>query len=308
MSYVITTRNKFPMLREVMGRLAANRRFDEEIIAIDAGSSDGTAEYLAGLNRDGHIQQFVSESDRGEAHGYNKGLLLAQGDLIKVITDDDVFDFKGIASCREYMRSHPEVDAVGSTVGHTILERPDLIVEVTAYRDDFDRWQRGEIASFRFCGLPLMIRRRQLPLAGLFHTGCVQVDFEYTLRITRVLNLAWWTGVLAVRIDNPGSNFRRLRQQCEAELERISRFHGWVEPPAAAHPSPAPWVLWRRRFGAWRRRLLPGGRQPSPTAEEIRPVITPAEMFLRCEDWLERQSAGRTAEFLTRPSEAGRGL
>ena len=33
------------MLREVMGRLAANRRFDEEIIATMPGSSDGTAEY-----------------------------------------------------------------------------------------------------------------------------------------------------------------------------------------------------------------------------------------------------------------------
>ena len=43
---------------------------------IDAGSGDGTVPFVEELKNDGLIDQFVSEADKGEAHGYNKGLYL----------------------------------------------------------------------------------------------------------------------------------------------------------------------------------------------------------------------------------------
>jgi hypothetical protein len=282
LSYLLTTRNKLPFLREVVTRLVAQRQPDDEIIAIDAASTDGSAEFLRELHDQGAIQRFASESDRGEAHGYNKALMMARGELIKFITDDDAFHWTGLRACREFMLAHPAVDALGSNVGHVILERPEHLVEVTAYGEEFGR--------------------RQLPLAGLLCTGCVQVDFEYTLRITRLLNVAWWTGVAAVRIDNPGSNFRRLNAQCLAELDRIATFHQWAQPPPVeegSDPRPA-WTRMRHKLGAWRRKLM--GRPLPDTPPPAAPTVTPGELFTSCEKWLEQQNGGRKLEFLTRQS------
>ena len=94
LSYVLTTYNKLPYLRQVVERLVAARQPDEEIIVCDGGSSDGTPEYLSQLHQAGHIQQFVSERDKGEAHGFNKAMLRAKGELLKLVTDDDAFCYQ----------------------------------------------------------------------------------------------------------------------------------------------------------------------------------------------------------------------
>ena len=82
LSYVITTFNKLPYLKEVMRLLLQNVQPDEEIVIVDGASTDGTKEYLQNLYNEGLIQQLISEKDLGEAHGFNKALLLAKGDLV----------------------------------------------------------------------------------------------------------------------------------------------------------------------------------------------------------------------------------
>ena len=48
-SYVLTTYNKLPYLKQVLGRLVETRRDDEEIVVCDGGSKDGTPAYLQEL-------------------------------------------------------------------------------------------------------------------------------------------------------------------------------------------------------------------------------------------------------------------
>jgi glycosyltransferase involved in cell wall biosynthesis len=91
LSYVLTTFNKLSYLKEILEDLINNCKEDEEIVISDGASSDGTITFLESLLRDGKIHQFVSEKDFGEAHGFNKAILLANGELIKLISDDDIF-------------------------------------------------------------------------------------------------------------------------------------------------------------------------------------------------------------------------
>ena len=91
LSWIITTRNKLAFLKEVLHRLLSDLHEDEEIIVVDGASTDGTVEYLTELHRQGLIHHFLSEPDHGEAEGFNKGMLLANGRLIKILTDDDAF-------------------------------------------------------------------------------------------------------------------------------------------------------------------------------------------------------------------------
>ena len=61
LSYIITTFQKLPYLKIVLPELIANRLDDEEIVIIDGGSKDGTAEWLQELHAQNKIQQFVND-------------------------------------------------------------------------------------------------------------------------------------------------------------------------------------------------------------------------------------------------------
>ena len=114
LSYVLTTRNKLPYLKEVMKRLLENIESDEEIVITDGASTDGTVEYLTDLYTQGKIHHFISEPDNGESHGFNKGILLASGELIKLLTDDDVFYYAGIQECKTYMLENKSLNILNT--------------------------------------------------------------------------------------------------------------------------------------------------------------------------------------------------
>ncbi|GGF69336.1 hypothetical protein GCM10011375_25500 [Hymenobacter qilianensis] len=213
LSYILTTYNKLPYLKQVLERLMAARQEDEEIVVADGGSKDGTVEYLQGLYAAGRIQQFISERDKGEAHGFNKCMLMARGEIIKLITDDDAFYYPAIRESKQFMLEHPEIDVLSGNTGLIHLEN---LAQATIYEDvanNFRRWLDNKEVVWMI-GLPFLIRRKSLAITGLFHTGVVQVDTEFTYRITSLnVNLAWSTAMLSVRIENPQSNYRVMNQQ-----------------------------------------------------------------------------------------------
>ena len=228
-SYLVTTYNKLPYLKQVLGRLVAARLPDEEIVVADGGSTDGTPAYLQGLFEAGQIQQFVSERDKGESHGFNKCMLMAKGEVLKYITDDDAFNYPTIRACVDFMHEHPDVDAV---MGYNATTQEEDLTYARVKEDpavDFMRWYEHK-EPFWMIGLPLLIRRSSLPLLGLFYTGVVFVDLEYTYRISTVkANIAWCTALLSMHVDNPNGNFNRMSPKSrEAEYNRVRNF--FVKP------------------------------------------------------------------------------
>ncbi|GAB2705036.1 hypothetical protein GCM10011495_15590 [Hymenobacter frigidus] len=212
LSYVLTTYNKLPYLKQVVERLIAARQSDEEIVVADGGSKDGTPEYLQGLFDAGLIQQFVSERDRGEAHGFNKAMLRAKGEVLKLVTDDDAFCYPAIQEAKAFMLANPEVDVLAGNTGLIHIEHLDSAMLYDDVAENYRRWLLHQEVVWMI-GLPLIIRRSSLAITGLFHTGVVQVDTEFTYRITSLnVSLAWSTAMLSVRIENPQSNFRVMNQ------------------------------------------------------------------------------------------------
>ncbi|GAA4370390.1 hypothetical protein GCM10023185_44800 [Hymenobacter saemangeumensis] len=309
-SYVVTTYNKLPYLRQVLGRLVAARLPDEEIVVADGGSSDGTAEYLRGLFEAGKIQQFVSERDKGESHGFNKCILMAKGDIVKLITDDDAFNYPAIRKAAAFMQAHPDVDVAMGYTGLLPLENLHTISLYEDVADNFKRWLNHKEAVWMI-GLPILIRRSSLALTGLFNTGVVQVDTEFTYRLTSLnVSLAWSSQVLSVRIENPQSNFRVMgRKTSQDEADRMRYFydkrigHGFID--YIRHKSG--WLeslkkpirpLKRSLFGMLK---VPQYQDHVPMSSGYVPVPGEAPLeaaFRVADDFMERYNAEHPAEFL----------
>ncbi len=79
-----------------------------EHIIIDGGSSDETLETL---NQYPHLK-WVSESDKGQAHAINKGIAMAEGEILAWLNSDDAYTVGAFVAVAE---------AVEKTLGQAVI-------------------------------------------------------------------------------------------------------------------------------------------------------------------------------------------
>ncbi|MBU6321339.1 MAG: glycosyltransferase [Patescibacteria group bacterium] len=219
LSYILVTRNKLPYLKTALADVIAHREPDEEIVVIDGGSTDGSAEYLKECLERGEIDQLLSEPDRCIGHGTNKGMLLAKGKLLKTLTDDDIVYYDHIQKCKAFMLEHPEIDVIGMN-GITDDEQE------YHREEDFLLWKTTPYHPFMFFELGAIFRKSSIPLFGLFDTSFVFCDAEYTIRITAGKSrLAWYTGIAWKHVSNPDSTNIKQQEVWRRESARLRQMY-----------------------------------------------------------------------------------
>lgn len=185
-SYLLTTRNRAEFLQKTLDNVREFITHEDELIIVDAASTDGTR-LVAESNTD-IVSLFISEPDRGEAHGINKGILASTGRFIKFLSDDDYFFPNAMHDSIQALEENVDWDAiicggeayVPGTEGNgwELLKRSSLPRGLTMKDNFFSGFK------FVFCGLGLLVRRRTVELVGLFDTRFISVDLEYIARLT----------------------------------------------------------------------------------------------------------------------------
>jgi glycosyltransferase involved in cell wall biosynthesis len=203
LSFIISTKNRLPFLKILFDHLLRNLSSDEELVVVDGNSTDGSKEFLLELFENGTIHQLIIEPDRNQAHGWNKAMLIARGILIKKIIDDDVFCFNAIRACKDYMLRNKGVDVVISNDLTSALIAPETLSKNSRLAQ-FEKWRTGLIPSFTFSDVHMLIRRSSLSYIGLYHTGYINMDWEYGLRISHLqANISYFTGYNALNVAHP---------------------------------------------------------------------------------------------------------
>jgi len=221
LSYVLVTYNKLPYLKDALAKLLPHKTADEEIVIVDGGSTDGTIEYLQELLKRGDIDQLISGQDRTLGHAINKGILTAKGELIKTMSDDDVYYYDEMKKCKEFLLTHPEIDALGTNgIQH---DGQDYHRE-----EDFLLWKTTPYHPFMMCELGLWLRRSSVPLFGLADTTNFSYfwDAEFTIRFTAgKARIAWYTGKTWEHALNKDSVSVRGDGRWKAESARLRQMY-----------------------------------------------------------------------------------
>jgi cellulose synthase/poly-beta-1,6-N-acetylglucosamine synthase-like glycosyltransferase len=86
-SVIVPTYNRLHLLKKTLESLFGQDFPDYEVIVVNDGGTDGTAEYIEGLAREGRITA-ITHPNAGLAATRRKGLSVARGEFV-AFTDDD---------------------------------------------------------------------------------------------------------------------------------------------------------------------------------------------------------------------------
>jgi len=88
-SVIIPTYNRLPMLKEALDSVLSQDFEDFELIVVDDGSTDGTAEVIKGYG--GRVKLLQYPENRGVSAARNQGILKARGKYIAFLDSDDLW-------------------------------------------------------------------------------------------------------------------------------------------------------------------------------------------------------------------------
>ncbi len=301
-SYILCTKNKLPQLRHTVPDLLEGCREEDEIVVFDGASTDGSREYLEDYFNQGRFRVFRSEPDKNQAHGLNKAIFHARGEIVKVILDDDILHYSSIHKCAQFLIDHPEIDFLGATVGLAGYGKDFSIFRDLSKRQQFEGWLKGG-KPFWFQDQSITYRRSSIPLVGLWHTGINCIDVEMTLRVSalRQAKLAWYTGTVGVHLMNEASLslHPEYSSRVTRDIRRIFEFYGVECPPDRMDPTPLRrlrnilQVRTRlRAFSKAAAHRLKGTSKPKPYQRSF------PEAYEECKQWLAANLQEEEARFL----------
>lgn len=102
--------NGMPWIPEAVASVSSQRDVDVELIVLDAGSNDGTREWLTAFAPDG--TRLVFEPDRGQSDAIAKGLAMASGRVLGWLNADDVLEPEALATACDTFERNPEASMV----------------------------------------------------------------------------------------------------------------------------------------------------------------------------------------------------
>jgi glycosyltransferase involved in cell wall biosynthesis len=101
---VIPTHNRRDLVREAVGTVLAQTFCDFELIVVDDGSTDGTAEALGGLGG----LRCLRQDHRGVSAARNRGVREGRGELVAFLDSDDLWHPRKLEIQTAFMDGRPD--------------------------------------------------------------------------------------------------------------------------------------------------------------------------------------------------------
>lgn len=111
-SVIIPTYNRSPMLKEAICSVLSQTYHDLEVLVVDDGSSDDTAEVVQ--NFDDQRVRYLYQENSGRSAARNHGMKVATGDFLSLLDDDDYYFPHKLACQIAYLEANSDVDMVAS--------------------------------------------------------------------------------------------------------------------------------------------------------------------------------------------------
>jgi len=182
-SVVIPTFNRASLLARTLESVCAQRFTDFELIVVDNGSSDGTADLVRGF---GERVQYVSQAkNQGPGGGRNAGALWARGDYLAFLDSDDWWFPWTLACFAKLIEQHLLPTILGARlVEFSDEEQLAVVKEAPIQADVFaDFFASHRSSYFVGAGMSVLRRKEFLKTGGYTEKPINAEDHDLILRL-----------------------------------------------------------------------------------------------------------------------------
>ena len=230
-SIIVAVFNGVKTLQQCIDSVARQTYPNKELIIIDGGSKDGTADFLKANSE--QISYWISEPDRGIYNAWNKGLAQANGDWICFIGADDYFW---------------DTEVLERMAAQLVTIPPDIRVaygQIMLLNNNGENlyligesWQKVKERFKQVMCIPhsgAMHRRSLFKDLGLFDESYfIAGDYELLLRELKTKDAFYIPNLISVAMmqggisSNPANGLLAMREIRHAQQLHGQRLPGWI--------------------------------------------------------------------------------
>lgn len=227
-SVVVPAFNADRTIRRAIGTVTGQTFTDLEIIVVDDGSTDATADKVRAVT-DERVHLVTHERNRGAAIARNSGISAAHGTYIAFLDADDEWFPEKLESQLGFMSRFP--DGVGATTTGFILKRMDEGTAVERIPTATNGWTEEfldvcEVAP----GTTLLAHRDVFQDVGMYEPLPRYEDWDWLLRVVGRFPFGCLGEVLAVvnrqGWPSPGTVDESVEQLRQRQTARIADLAG----------------------------------------------------------------------------------
>ena len=140
-----------------------------EYLVADGGSTDGSVEIIKRYSN--RLTWWVSEKDRGQADGINKGLARAKGKYIAWLNSDDYYLPGAVRQAVVLLEQQPDLAFVHGDL--QVVDENGKVINLLSYGD----WGLPGLMTFKIIGQPAVFMRH----SALERAGLLDLSYHFLL-------------------------------------------------------------------------------------------------------------------------------
>ena len=250
-SVIMPAYNVEPYIGEALKSALAQTFADLEVVVVDDGSKDGTADVVKAIAATDSRVRLAQQSNRGLAAARNTALRAARGDCLALLDSDDLWEPEFLATQVAILDAKPHVDIV--TGNGWYLEGPRHGQLARPYPDPRPDPQLASIIGDEWSVFIMSVfRRRVYTDIGPFDESMrSNEDYDFWLR-------AALAGCVFLRNDRPLGHYRVRTDSLSASNVRMLRgiLHVYTKLRPQIKERPAEMTILQQQISRFEAELL----------------------------------------------------
>lgn len=236
-SIIMPVYNAEAYLQAALDSLYAQSLSDFEILAINDGSTDGSAQILS-KQTDRRLIVLTNDHNQGLSFSLNRGLQAASGDYLARMDADDLSDPRRLALQVNFLDSNPTIDLCGTDIN--LIDRTGLVYGQTSYPTTDEAIKATMIFSSPFAHPSVMFSRRLLNNPDCYYRATASEDYDLWQRLSASTTFANLPEYLLNYRSGVGvsSNSLKTAYQAASQKIRSALLEKYFSSPPFVLPAP----------------------------------------------------------------------